>query len=541
MLASWLGQIGGASAETVQGRTVMYTAGNMYIGGSFASTVADFDLSADVSNLASAGASDAYVAKHSAEGNLLWARRFGGSLADATNSLRLNEQNGSVYITGTFEGSADFTGDGIADLTSKGGADVFIAKLNSTTGATIWQKAVGGSGTDNGNDIAVYGGAVYVGGDFRATADFNPGSGIASLTPAGKGKNLLEDGFILKLTEAGDFISVSQIGSARSDTVQSLEAIDSGLHVLGMLSDTVDIDPTATSYTLSAGISGAQVPFLARYSYTGTVSWGRVISGVEIPRLVTLSADSGFLYVTGEFGQTANFNVGGAAGVLTSAGSRDAFVAKYAQSNGSFEWARSMGGSGYDTARGAAVVDSSSGSVYVGGWFVGTVDFNPGAGNGGELTSAGESDNFIWKLDATGDYQDAWRMGGSLADGGAKPVGAISGTLSVAGRFQAQGDFPTGGSLASKGSLDVFLMAFDESTLIGSAAMGAAGTISASLSEVYDSKLSVEDAVLDNQIGDALAELFQPSKRKRNLSDAVDEIFAAPKSAKHAWATELIE
>jgi hypothetical protein len=543
LLASWVGQIGGTGVESVQSRTVMDSAGNMYIGGSFFSTVADFDPSSGVTNLSNAGASDAYVAKYSPDGNLLWARRFGGSQTDATNSLRLDAAEGSLYVTGNYGGSADFSGDNVADLTSAGGSDVFIAKLDALTGGTVWQRSVGGTSADNGYDVAFANGVVYVAGDFKGTADFNPGSGVFSMTPAGKGKNLLEDGFILKLNETGDFSSASQIGSAAFDSIQNLVATNAGLYVQGSVTGAVDIDPTAGVYTLQAPSGVAATPFLVGCAASGSVSWGKLMSGAEIPRdQISLGNDAGFLYVTGEFGQSANLNVGSVGGTLTSAGSRDAFVAKYAQSNGSFEWARSIGGTGYDTARGAAVVRPSDGSVFVGGWFYGTVDFNPGTGNGGELTSAGETDDFIWQVDAAGNYQNAWRMGGSLADGGAKPVGVVAGVIYVTGRFQAQADFPTGGSLTSKGSLDVFLMALDESTQIGSASFAAAGTMSTSPSSINDGQLVVEDTPLDSRIEAALAELSQPSKRKRNLSDAVDEIFmTSGKSATNAWANDWID
>ena len=460
VMTSWLGQIGGTGAEFVQGRSIMDTAGNIYIGGKF-SEAADFDPGPGATNLTSAGGMDAFVAKYSADGTLQWGRRFGGSLDDVTNGLRLDATGESLYVTGNFAGNADFTGDNVADLTSAGSSDVFVLKLDPASGSTLWQKGVGGTSQDNGFDIATADGYVYVVGDFKNTADFNPGSGINSLTSAGKGKTRLEDGFVLKLTDIGNYVSAWQVGGVKYDSIRNLAIEAGGVYVLGSITGTVDINPTTGTYSLQSS-GDWNDPFVASYATTGAVNWGRMINGPEIPAEAQLGSDAGSLYVTGEFGQTADCNPGGPGGILASAGSRDAFIAKYAKADGSFAWAKSFGGTGYDTSRGAAVVSPSDGSVYVGGWFYNTVDFNPGPTNGGELTSAGFNDGFLLKLDALGSYQNAWRMGGASSDIGAKPVGIIGSTVYITGGFQSNADFPTGQVLTSYGAHDIFLMAFDQ-------------------------------------------------------------------------------
>ncbi len=227
--------------------------------------------------------------------------------------------------------------------------------------------------------------------------------------------------------------------------------------------------------------------------------------------------------------------------MLTPLGGNDAMIAKYSKNGGALQWAKSFGSTGNDDARSEVVVNPVDGSVYWGGVFTGTVDFNPTA-TGGELTSAGAQDAFLMKLDANGGYLNAWRMGSSSNDGGIKPIGIIGSTIYVTGRFEGTADFPSGGTLTSYGSSDGFIMAFDESTLIGSASMGTAGTMSASLSSINDAQLVVEETCLNRRIEAALAELLQPSNRKRNLFDSVDEIFmASGKSAKNVWGNNWME
>ena len=62
---------------------------------------------------------------------------------------------------------------------------------------------------------------------------------------------------------------------------------------------------------------------------------------------------------------------------LSAAGYRDIFVWKE-NADGSFGWARAMGGPNYDVGLGVAV--DGGGNVYTTGQFNGTADFDPGPG-----------------------------------------------------------------------------------------------------------------------------------------------------------------
>jgi Ca2+-binding RTX toxin-like protein len=94
--------------------------------------------------------------------------------------------SGNVYTTGHFSGTADFDpGAGTFDLTSAGGDDVFVSKLDAD-GNFVWADQLGGTSDDVGRGVAVDGsGNVYTTGYFSATADFDPGAGTFDLTSAG--------------------------------------------------------------------------------------------------------------------------------------------------------------------------------------------------------------------------------------------------------------------------------------------------------------------------------------------------------------------
>jgi len=74
---------------------------------------------------------DIFVAKYSSAGVPVWAKNFGGTSDDGGNSVAV-DASGSPVVTGYFQGNATF---GTQSLTSGGGLDTFLMKLNPATGS----------------------------------------------------------------------------------------------------------------------------------------------------------------------------------------------------------------------------------------------------------------------------------------------------------------------------------------------------------------------------------------------------------------------
>ena len=326
LLATWVGQIGGVGEDSAASQHVMDSAGNIYVGGAFSAT-ADFDLGPGAATLTSAGGVDAYIAKYSPDGSLQWARRFGGSVNDWMESVSLDPATGSLFATGHFRGSADLTGDGVADQTSAGGTDIFVIRLDPASGNTQWHKRVGGSGDDSGFDIAAAGGHVYVVGRFKNTVDFNPGAGTNSLTSAGKGPNRHWDGFVLKLTDQGNYVWAGQIGGQSPDSISSVIVDGGTLYVAGHFSETADLDPSATVTKRTS--NGNYDAFFASYSTTGTLNWVQTIGGPGGDGVDwRLSGDVNALYLTGQIRETVDFDPSSGTTNLSTAGASDGIIAK---------------------------------------------------------------------------------------------------------------------------------------------------------------------------------------------------------------------
>ncbi|MDP6288444.1 MAG: SBBP repeat-containing protein, partial [Acidimicrobiales bacterium] len=120
---------------------------------------------------------------------------FGGSGSNDQGHSVVVDSSGNVYTTGKFYGTVDFDpGAGTTNLTSNGGRDAFVSKLDSS-GNYVWAKSFGDSGNDSGAWVAVdSSGNVYTTGNFGVTVDFDPGAGTANLTSNGQ-----QDGYVLKL------------------------------------------------------------------------------------------------------------------------------------------------------------------------------------------------------------------------------------------------------------------------------------------------------------------------------------------------------
>lgn len=126
-------------------------------------------------------------------------------------------------------------------------------------------------------------------------------------------------------------------------------------------------------------------------------------------------------------------------------------------------WAVGFGGIGGDYGR-AIAVDASE-NVYITGSFQVTVDFDPGSGVS-NLTSAGNDDVFVSKLDSSGSFVWAKRSGGTSGDVPQSIAVDGSGNVHTTGYFNGSGDFDPGAgttTLTSAGSDDAFVSKLNSS------------------------------------------------------------------------------
>ncbi len=151
-------------------------------------------------------------------------------------------------------------------------------------------------------------------------------------------------------------------------------------------------------------------------------------TGNEVARRTAVDA-SGNIYVVGNF--TGTTNLGGA--TFASAGSGDAFVAKYAP-DGTHLWSKRFGSGANDSAEDVAI-DASGNLVVVGG-FAQTVNFG-----GGARTSMGSGDIFIAKYAPDGSHLWSKTFGGADYDQALTVAIDGAGNIVVGGVFTMTASF----------------------------------------------------------------------------------------------------
>ncbi len=452
----WARHMGGSSFD--YGNAVAVDAnGNVYTTGQFSLT-ADLDPGVGVYNLTATGNWSTFVSKLDDSGNFIWAKGILGTWSVTAFDITLDNQ-GNIYLTGFFTSTADFDpGSGTYNLTSAGQGDIFICKFDPA-GNFVWAKKMGGSSYDYGWSVAVDGsGNVYITGEFQGTVDFDPGTGTNNLTSAGQ-----SDIFVSKLDASGNFIWAKQFGGTSQDKGKSIAVDGSGnVYTTGTFQGTADFNPgTGTFNFTSAGDADI---FVSKLDASGNFIWAKQMGGTVSDEATAIALDnSGNVYTTGYFQGAADFDPGSGVFTLNSAGNDDIFISKL-DASGNFVWAKQMSGTSYANANSMAL--DATGNIYLTGFFEGTVDFNPDNGTM-NITSEGQGDIFISKLDDSGNFVWATKMGGAHLDmGNSISVDAL-GKVYTTGYFQGAVDFDPGSgvyNLTPAGGYDCFVHKISQCT-----------------------------------------------------------------------------
>ncbi len=458
MALDWVKVVGGKAGD----HGIVITTdkwGNVYSAGFFNDTV-DFDPGGGQYLQYGRGNNDVFLTKYDALGNFLWARTFGNTGTDQCAGLKTDVM-GNVHIAGQFSGAIDLNPGGTNGKLTAMGTDVFVAKYDSS-GVLIWAKRMGGTGQDiaYGLDVDVAGN-VYTTGEYegsaRSRADFDPGPDSFKLFSQGNG-----DIFVSKLDAEGNFVWAKSMGGPSSDYSYGI-AVDKwgNVYTTGAFQDSCDFDPGPGTTPEMAG-RGSWDIFISKLDSMGNYVWAKGIgdAGGDFGYGIAVS-DSGYVYTTGYFQRSVDFNRGGNVPLLltTTGPASDLFVVKHNAPDGKLVWAKRMGGSLTETGR--SIDLDLRDNVYVGGWF-NSIDgsFNPNASPGNIVTKGG-NDIFITKLNFEGLYQWGLTMGGGSSDFGYGICTDESGNVYTTGYVQGRLDFDPGADsfyvVANTGNYDFYV------------------------------------------------------------------------------------
>ena len=207
-------------------------------------------------------------------------------------------------------------------------------------------------------------------------------------------------------------------------------------------------------------------PNLTVVGQSASLSWAVSCGNGHLDGVNSIvSDDSGYVYMTGSFRGTVDFDPGAGTFNMSTSGLTDAdiFVWKL-DANGDFVWAKQLGGNGGD--EGFVIALDHSGNIFITGHFSGTfADFDPGSGTF-YLSSISSLDVFVTKLTKTGDliWVKSWQ--GISTQFGYGLVLDSSGNVHVGGLANGTMDFDPGPAvfnLTAAGSDDGFICVLDSS------------------------------------------------------------------------------
>lgn len=262
--------------------------GNIYMTGYFNSEVISFGsttlTSPDFTN-------EAFLAKFDENGNVIWAKKAGGTDEDEANSVTVDAQ-GNIYITGFFDsptiqfGATTLTNQNIA----AGNSDIFLVKYNAS-GNVVWAKSEGGNSVDEGQFVKVdSNGNIYLSGTY----------GNSSMTIGSTVLSCLGycDIFLVKYDPSGNPLWAKHSGGNDYDVSRGL-VIDSNndIYLTAFFNSSVYTNDLFTFNNI-----GNSDMLLSKYDLMGNNLWAASIGGTGYDNARSICADAlGNIYFAGYF------------------------------------------------------------------------------------------------------------------------------------------------------------------------------------------------------------------------------------------------
>ena len=297
-----------------------------------------FDKSGNAYGVGSGGGG-AWVTKISNSGKWQWNRVYKGpnGYHDAWG-IALDKNQANFYIAGNFDKSITI---GSTTLTSTGGGDSFITKLNSS-GTPQWSKVINSTGTEFARGLHVDKfDNLYLTGLFSGTLSFLNGQGSLFTFVATGGQKA----YIAKFNSLGVFAWCRSVNGGTSRGVAVVTDSNGDPYVTGWFNSNLVVG-TNTFTT-----KGDYDIFLLKYSSGGVLQWGRTMGGKGYDYSTGLASDSlSNVYLTGLYRSTMTAN----GKQYASLGGTDFFVAMF-DSSGTIKWLNTGGTYSNDDSQGIAV------------------------------------------------------------------------------------------------------------------------------------------------------------------------------------------
>lgn len=373
---------------------------------------------------------------------LIYAGYLGGSGSEWGWGIAVDSA-GNAYVTGnTMSNQATFPVAVGPDLTFNSTqtywADAFVAKINQSGTSLVYLSYLGGANDDSGYGIAVdAAGNAYVTGYTSSDQLTFPILAGPDLAYNGTG-----DAFVAKINPSGTaLVYAGYLGGAQNDYGWSIAVDSSGNAFLtGFTLSSHATFPVLVGPDLT--FNGGTDAFVAKLNPTGTaLVYSGYIGGAGDDLGAGIALDTGGnAYVTGYALSTQTTFPVIAGPDLTHNGGQDAFVAKVNAAGSALLYAGFVGGAGFDSGVGIAVLPS--GDALIAG-STGSDQSTFPAHGGPDLTFNGKTDAFVAKVNLTGVLVWAGYLGGTENDGGRAIAVDAAGNAYVSGfTASTEANFP---------------------------------------------------------------------------------------------------
>ncbi|RCR70529.1 hypothetical protein [Larkinella punicea] len=280
------------------------------------------------------GDNDVWVVKLNGFGNMVWQKALGGTGYDFASAVIPTPDKGFVVAASTFSNNGDVSGN-------HGESDFWVVKLNSA-GGIVWQKALGGTGTEYARAITTTadGGFVVIGETLSNDGDVSGNHGGSDI-------------WVVRLNSIGGIVWQKTLGGTGYEAATAITTTADGGFVLTGQTSSNDGD-------VSGNHGGQSDAWVVKLSGSGNVVWQRALGGsstqVDIALAITPTSDNGYTIA----GTTSSDD----GDVLGNHGRYDAWVVQL-NDQGKFIWQKTLGGAGDDIAN--AITTTADGGFLVAG------------------------------------------------------------------------------------------------------------------------------------------------------------------------------
>lgn len=333
-----------------------------------------------------------------AQYTLDWVKEFNSISSEVFGTG--HDAAGNYYVALKYYDTLDVDlGPGVTNVAPSNYTSIVVAKYTGS-GSLVWAKNLTATDVNFIGDFMKVDpdGNIYLTGrtgmEPWVSADFDPGPGTAILN---QGSTIFRFQWVLKWDSNGDFQWVKDIRADNSSYGVLARSIDfdeeGNVFVTGSWSEEINFGEPGNVTFSPGGV------FLAKYNSSGVFQWAKPFNtsptGYAYP---SVNASSSGIYLSGYYSGSFDFNPGAGIDTLPIPNQYGGFLAKY-NTSGDFQWVKGLNSPISCFINTAA--DDASGNIYVGGYYFGTVDFDPGPGEV-NLTASGLYDAFIAKYNSSG-------------------------------------------------------------------------------------------------------------------------------------------